>query len=225
MPIDLNTPGGRGPEGPHTASCRRALDLIDRLPDEDLSPLEQSFLERHVEGCAACAAEHRAAWTLAGAFASLAGERCPPEVTHRVLAQVEARGQAEGAGREPPLPERSSRSTPAGSPSSYPDASPVRRAGRQPWRPLLAAAALAALLGAPFLASQLGHPPRSGEPAAASAGRAFTVAEQKQAEADLELVFSYLARIGTDTGDILGDQLEQHVVRTTQKALLGGSKQ
>jgi anti-sigma factor (TIGR02949 family) len=69
-----------------TRACEEALDLLEPYLDGDLSPGETDRVRRHLEGCAACAAELRLAERIRRELRTLPQPDCPPAVIERVRA-------------------------------------------------------------------------------------------------------------------------------------------
>ena len=65
--------------------CDEALDLLEPHLDGDLTPEESARLRRHLEGCAACAAELALAGQVQAGLRALPQPDCPPELIARVL--------------------------------------------------------------------------------------------------------------------------------------------
>lgn len=65
--------------------CDEALDLLEPHLDGDLTPEESARLRRHLEGCAACAAELALAGRVQAGLRALPQPDCPPELLARVL--------------------------------------------------------------------------------------------------------------------------------------------
>lgn len=65
--------------------CDEALDLLEPQLDGELTPEEGARLRRHLEGCAACAAELALAGQVQAGLRALPQPDCPPELLARVL--------------------------------------------------------------------------------------------------------------------------------------------
>jgi len=93
------TPPTRRPGAPPGGlPCDEALDLLEPHLDGDLTPEESERLRRHLEGCAACAAELALARQVQAGLRALPQPDCPPQLIARV---VEA-----GRGEVVPFPSR-----------------------------------------------------------------------------------------------------------------------
>ena len=79
-----------------TPACEEALDLLEPYLDGDLHPGEADRVRRHLEGCAACAAELRLAERIRRELRALPQPDCPPSVIERV--------RAAGRGKVVPFP-------------------------------------------------------------------------------------------------------------------------
>jgi anti-sigma factor (TIGR02949 family) len=84
---------------PHDAlPCEEALDLLEPYLDGDLPPEEADRVRRHLDACAACAAELALAARIQSELRALPQPDCPPEVIERV--------RRAGRGEVVPFPSR-----------------------------------------------------------------------------------------------------------------------
>jgi len=197
----------------HRTDCERALAILDTLGDAPLADAEESLLTAHAATCAACAAEWALAAEMARAFLELPGLECPPAVTRAVLREAQREAERE-AQRE------AERREVAGLAASgwgrrlvryltelLPGPGPGARPSAPAWRPLVAGALLVALTAVGLYYQTRPTPPP-----------AFTAAEVARAQDDLERVFSYLGKIGADTGVALREEVVDHVLQPTRRA-------
>jgi anti-sigma factor RsiW len=181
--------------------------LLDALPDGELGSDERAFLDRHAAACPRCAAELEAAGELVRATARLPRPLCPPAVAARVLQLAEQARTGELRPRPVPSPAarlRESARRLAGALGRY-----LAPGGLL--RPVLAAGA-AALVAVVLVISQ-----RRPEPPAYSAEQ---VAE---AQAQLQLAFAYLGRMGTETGTMVKQEVVEHMISPTFRVLSPGA--
>lgn len=185
------------PRLPETNACERMACLLDALADDELSALDLAFLDRHTAGCPACAMERELAQEVAQGLAHLPRFSCPPSVTARVLEQAEWQAAAR----------RSFAERLWAAARELPGAFSRHLAVAGIWRPALTAGA-AALVAAVLVVSQ--NPPP--EPA-------FSPREVAQAQAQLELAFAYLGRMGHETGTLVQQELVDHMVKPAFRAM------
>jgi anti-sigma factor RsiW len=204
--------------------------LLEPFIDGELAAAQRQAVERHLAGCAGCAASLAEARELAGALRALPELACPPAVTAAVLAHARADvASAGGAGagnrrmagaatlpfpgprRTAPRAEQSARTLPPPS------------ATFRGWR-AAAAAALLVAAGASALLLVEGNGLRNSPASstAASAGQPappLTPEELARAEIEVKLALAYLTEVGRDAGTTVRDEMVDNVFAPTHRAL------
>lgn len=185
------------PNLPEISACERVAALLDALPDGELDTADRAFLDRHTAACPACATELALAHDLARGLAALPQLRCPPAVSARVLRQAE-----EGAARK--LPWRTKLRLAA---ERLPGALSDNLVLGGLLRPALAATAAALVATVLVITSAPPSPPQ------------YSPAEVARAQAQLELAFAYLSRMGEETGSLVRQELVDQMISPAFQAL------
>ena len=169
-------------------SCARAQVLLEGAVDGTLGPKRQAELQAHLRGCPGCSAELAAARRVQVGLHELPRWSCPPAVIQEVMRRTGA------------------------------DSEPARRrlpawAGLGWWRPVLAAASVAALALAITL---LGRQP--------APGPQDLVRAEQEARWALALVAELTQRtamtsVGEVVGGVIGEQAIAPVTDAVQKSL------
>lgn len=184
------------PRESETNACERVTVLLDALPDGELSSRDLAFLDRHTAGCPSCALERELALGVAWGLAHLPRFPCPPAVAARVLDLAE---------RDTPN-RRSTFERLRGAARELPRALVRNLAMGGLWRPALAAGA-AVLVAAVLVVSQ--RPPAP----------AYSPEEVAEAQAQIELAFAYLGRMGDETGAMVQRELVDHMIAPAFRAI------
>lgn len=182
------------PEAIETMTCEAALAALEPYLDGELDRRERERLEAHLGACAGCAEERELALAIGRELRALPRLDCPAPVLARVRREVEReRGARPWAGARP---------------------RPGEPGRRSRLRPMLAAAALLAALGAAFLARDLGGP--------AAAPPAASPQEVARATAEARFALEFVGRAGRRTGlDLRDDVLGRHLVAPVARTLRG----
>ena len=198
---------GRSPEGPLT--CETAAVLLEPHADGELTGEPLAALTAHLERCPACREELESAREVAESLRGLPTLTCPPSVTEAVLAAAAKDAAQESRASQEPL----SNVSPFQAPQQTTQKA-SRRAARF-WRPALAAAMLAAAIGAAFWIQDRTTP--SQEELAHAA--IMTPEEIAQTEIEVKLALAYLTEVGRDAGVTVRDEMVANVVLPTHRAL------
>ena len=176
-------------------SCARAQVLLEAAVDGALTPKREAELQAHLRTCPACGEELAAARRVRSSLHELPRWSCPPAVVQEVLRRTGA--DSEGARRRLPVRVPS-------------------WAGVAWWRPVLAAASVAALALAIALLNRQAAP--------SGAGTADLVRAEQQARWALALVGELTQRatmtsVGEVVGGVIGEQVIAPVTNAVQKPL------